>query len=540
MHLPRSAAIRRIAAALALAAGLHLLAHEARAQVQPNFKPVDKNDVSEVEQKLLVIRGIEVGGDYALRLRENKSKDMPFLDESTTMDQDFRLRLSTVFNEDVAMKLTLQTSTTSLDPNNLRTTPVDARGREPNGQNLQLTSREVYLQWRFNPNSAINLGRFDLELGDKRGKVYRGISSGIGFDCRVGTWCMPFGATKVGPYSPDWIYHWALRYNAYDEPTETGHRLLSVEIFRILYTESNIPLGSNLGPSTYDPANPAIATRAQIVDNCTNAGTCGQAGGNPLYYDATGYNYFGLRVDWQASKFFFNFDFTNSQGSRAYHLFRDPAKGVTTGPTYTAGTGPLFSNQSIDGVATEVNLGLRWAPGTKGQFGVRYMSATGDRNELTVDSTGRYRDANGRATSRGLTGYYEITPGTYRGTRLYFNGADTDVDLGGGLGHSVNNKQVWGVYLDYADPEGSKVGYSGGLYQIDLNDSILNAAGKPVKNVGIELDNMLTWYIHKRLNLQFEANLMNSGGALSVDDNTPPPTDKQLFVQVLARAVYRF
>jgi hypothetical protein len=279
-----------------------------------------------------------------------------------------------------------------------------------------------------------------------------------------------------------------------------------------------------------------------LTDNCsaTACNPTGVAAANPIYYDATAYNYFGLRLDWQASRFFLNFDFTNAQGSRAYHLYKDPAKGVTLGPNYTVGTGSLFSNQAISGNASEVELGWRWAPEKRGQFGVRFMSASGDRNFDTVDASGRYRSPDGAATSHGLNGYYEITPGTYRGTRLYFNGANTQVDLGGGLGHSVNNKQVWGIYFDYADPEGNKIGYSGGLYQIDLNNSVLNAVGTPVKNVGIEVDNMLTWYVHKNLHFQFEANLLTSGGAMSVDDNTPPPADKQLFVQALARVVYRF
>ena len=129
MHLSRCAALRRIAAVFAFLAGLQLLALDIHAQSQPNFKPLERGDITEAEQKVLVIRGIEVGGDYALRLRQNKSKDTRYVDESTTMDQDFRLRLSTVFNEDVSMKLTLQTSTTSIDPNNMRTTPVDNRGR---------------------------------------------------------------------------------------------------------------------------------------------------------------------------------------------------------------------------------------------------------------------------------------------------------------------------------------------------------------------------------------------------------------------------
>jgi len=529
MRLARAACLCA-AAVLACAAGV-------RAQTQPNFKPLERGDVSEAEQKLLVIRGIEVGGDYALRVRQNKDKDLPFLDSNTTMDQDFRLRLDTVFNDDVAMKLTLQTSTTALDNSSLRTQPVDNRGREPDGQNLQLTAREVFLQYRFNPNSAIDLGKFELELGDKRGKVYHAIASGIGFDCRIGTWCMPFGATKVGPQAADWLYHWALRYRAWDEANEGMRRALEVEIFRIIYTENNVPLGLNLGPGTFNPNNPTAANRTQLTDDPSPL----TGATDPIYYDATAYNYFGLRVGWEASSFFSTFDFTNGQGSRAYHLFRDPSSGVTAGPSNQAGAqGPLFNDQGVQGYASEVEFGWRWAPEKRGRLGLRFMSASGDTSGNLVDASGKYVSPNGGAYNRGLNGYFEITPGSYQGTRLYFNGSDAQVDLGGGLGHSVNNKQLWGMFLDYADPDGARIGYSAGLYKLDLNYSILTAAGRPVKDVGVEWDNMLTWFPHKRLAVQFELNLLSSGGALSIDDFTPPPSVQQLFVQAIMRVVYRF
>ena len=518
-------------------AGLSAAAGSARAQAQnqPNFKPLERGDFTEAEQKVLVIRGIEVGGDYALRIRQNKATDMQNLETSTTMDQDFRLRLGTVFNDDVAMKLTLQMSTTALDNSNLRAQPVDNRGREADGQTLTLTAREVYLQYRFNPNSAINLGKFELELGDLRGKVYHAIASGFGFDCRIGTWCMPFGATKVGPQAADWLYHWALQFRAYDDYNEGMRRAFEVAIFRMLYTESNIPLGNNLGPTTFGK-DPTAPTRTQLTDDATT----NKGAGNPIYYDASAYNYFGLRINWEATSFFSSFDFTNAQGSRAYHLYRDPATGVTSAPTYLNQTGALVHNEGIQGYATEVELGWRWAPEKRGRLGTRYMSATGDTNANAVDINGNYRTLNGSPYIRGLTGYYEITPGTYKGSRLYFNGSDSEVDLGGGLGHSVNNKQLWGFFLDYADPEGSRAGYSLGLYKLDLNNSVPTTAGRQVKDVGIEFDNMMTWFPHKKLAVQFELNLLSSGGALSIDDHTPPPDRPQLFVQLLMRIKYSF
>ena len=87
------------------------------------------------------------------------------------------------------------------------------------------------------------------------------------------------------------------------------------------------------------------------------------------------------------------------------------------------------------------------------------------------------------------------------------------VFLGDGLGHSINNTQLVGIFGDYADPEGGGLGYSGGLYQLTLNNPIEDTAGEPQERIGVEWDNLVTWYAHKALRLEFEANAIVDQGA---------------------------
>src|SRR5574341_145554 len=122
--------LRLLPLVLALLPGL---AVPARAQL--NFKPLERGDYTEIEQRMVVVRneagkefGLELGGDFAIRIREEKSKNLAGLDSRTRFDQDFRLKLRTVFHQDTALHLVLQTSPGSLDAVAAREIPAEQRG----------------------------------------------------------------------------------------------------------------------------------------------------------------------------------------------------------------------------------------------------------------------------------------------------------------------------------------------------------------------------------------------------------------------------
>lgn len=504
------------AAAALCGAALGLAGLSASALGQANYTPLEEGDYTELEQRVVVLRGIEAGVDYALRVSADSNDDLPGEDRKTDIKQDLRLHLNTVMHQDVSVHLTLEPGAAGfIDDTDLRTEPRDDRGRLADAQPSGIQARQAYLKYRFNPRSALLTGKHELSLGDRRGKVFHALVPAATFDCEVGTWCMPFGMANLGSREGDALYHWALQYTAWETEPEGFRNALDVEIFRIIYQESNIPLGTNLGPTTRNPDDPSAPADSQI----TEPGT-----GNALFYDAKQQDYYGIRINWEWRSLFAYLDATSNQGQRGYHRYRDP----DTGLEGDLADGDDITHEEIRGLALEAELGWRWA---QGRVGLRWMRATGDEFEPTDDAD---------AFRRSLTGYHEITPGTYRGSRLYFNGGDGDVDQGAGLGHSINNTEMTGLFLDYEDRGEASLGYSLGLFHLQYNHAIPNEKGDRHRYIGLEMNNRLTWFVHPALRLEMEANGILPGPAFRVDDFSTPLKNPDRHVQGIGRVVYTF
>ncbi len=497
-----------------------------------NFKPLERGDYTEEEEKLTILRGLEVSFQYAAELLREKHDDLSNAAENTEFQQDFRLALRTVFHRDVEFHLVLDPAIRAFEGGESR-----ARRQEDDRiaetQPLALNVREAFLLYKFNPRSGLILGKQELSIGDRRGKVFNGIAPAITYDCRIGTWCMPFGGIKVGPMSTDWIFHWALEYTPWDDKNDGyNNDTFKFELFRILYTENNVPLGKNRGPGLFnadnpdaeDPAMPGMADPAAVDPSQET-----DVDGRPIYYDAKGIDYFGFRLIWESGGFFWNFDFTSAQGDRELHRFRPFGTSQSVDTLNFGGAPQIVFNQSVSGVAWESEIGFR---GPDWKFGLRMLRADGDPGLDPADKAG---------LTKGLGGFFEVTPGSYRGTRLYFNGSDNDVESGSGLGHSVNNIHLIGIFYDFSDPQDKEMDYSLGIYKLELIKSILDLNGDRQSNIGIEIDNLLSFYIHKAIKLQLEINIMNTQGAFTLDDHVRPSgRNASLFTQGIVRFVYSF
>ncbi|HEX7928694.1 MAG TPA: hypothetical protein VF678_13955, partial [bacterium] len=77
-------------------------------------------------------------------------------------------------------------------------------------------------------------------------------------------------------------------------------------------------------------------------------------------------------------------------------------------------------------------------------------------------------------------------------------------------------------------------------YHLTRNQSVFNAVGNRVSDIGVEWDNMLIWHAHKAVQLQFEANLLRPNGAFALDDFTAPAERQNLMIQAIVRMVYQF
>ena len=484
---------------------------------QTNFAPLERGDYTEQEEQLILIRGIDAGVDYAMRLTDTDAKNLPRDLGGTRMHQDVRLKLRTVMHRDISLHLTLEPEVEPFNDANVRREPASDRNRLPEGQQTGINAREVFLRYNFNPNSGLILGKHEVSLGDRRGKTFNAIGPGYTYDCRVGTWCMPFGGFRINDTAGDWVHHLALEYTGWESQIDGLRNAFEVEIFRLWYAERDVPLGGNLGPGLQSET-PEVSDGKLATDDLDQ----------PIFYDAHDHDYFGLRLNWETGAFFLNFDITSSQGSRVYHTYRVPGQGITEEMTFDDIDPIRRRREKIAGAVWESEIGYR---SLGFLFGFRIMSASGDPER---------KAKNGGNFLRTLKGFWEITPGSYRGTRLYFNGTDSEVDGGAGLGHSVNNTRLMGIFLNASDPDGNKVGYAAGIYDLRFNHAIRDQKGKKRDAIGIEWDNMLTLYLHKSAWLQFEANLIQQGSAFRYDDYSVPDNKRELLVQGIARFVYQF
>ena len=500
------------------------------AQAQMNFKPLDRGEYTEVEDRVLVVKGLEAGGDYAFMLQRLYDPELPGTSTRSRIFQDFRLNLDSAIDREVDMHITLEAVSGQLNDADPRLAPALDNRLDDGMSDMTVQAREAYLRYRFNPRSGLIMGKQEVSIGDRRGKTFDGIVPGATLDCQVKTWCFPFGVFKIGKDDNDFVYHFALTYNAWEDPEDTPENTpkdtLKVEIFRTLYNETNTPLGTNLGPGYKDRNNPAVTPysintavgpqNAQVVDG----------NGVPMYFDSVNHNYFGLRIDFQNGGFFWNYDVTSDQGSRKYHLYIDPA---TDQPVGTPSYGTRVVEKNISGVAMETEIGFQ---GDEVRGGLRAMNATGDKY---IAGEGGYL--------RNMVGYYEISPGTYKGTRYYFNGRDSDVGDGGGLGHSINNTRVVGLFVDWDSPGESRKAFHTGVFKLTRNHPVPigdPALGVQSTEIGTEWDNMAVFYIHKALQLQLEGNIFYQGPAFSYTDYIVPDGHTQTNVQLIGRFVYHF
>ncbi len=139
-----------------------------------------------------------------------------------------------------------------------------------------------------------------------------------------------------------------------------------------------------------------------------------------------------MRIQWENDTWSAYADVISNQGNRDYFIYDDRHN---------------LEKRKITGGAAEVEVSWK-KPGE--QFTLIGMMARGDEQ---LEDSSRI----GTNYKRRLEGFYEISPGTYRGTQFYFNGGSPDLNSGTGLGHSINNTQLGGFRYRYDIPETTSV-----------------------------------------------------------------------------------
>ena len=137
---------------------------------------------------------------------------------------------------------------------------------------------------------------------------------------------------KLSSADADWLYFFSLDYPFWEivDSQNKIKKQLRVEIFRIKYTEHDIPLGQNNIPTNrLDSSNLSELERngftsqegcKSILDSYTLNSDC-----KPVYYNANEQEYFGLRIEWDNPKYSAYFDLISNQGNSCLLYTSDAA-----------------------------------------------------------------------------------------------------------------------------------------------------------------------------------------------------------------------
>ena len=494
---------------------------------QTNFIPLERGDAVEREERLMFSPGVQLSGDYRLRTSWISGSQLPesragaLSASDFAYDQDIRFTLRSNVHRTISINLELSTEQDALYLSDLRASRSD-RIWNPESQQVNVVARQAFLELNSHPRSQTRIGKQKINIGDRRGKVFTGIVSGFSQLCTVGTWCYEIGAAKLSKQLSDWMFYLSLDYSFWNDRDTQGNALdvFRAEIFRIKYTEHDIPLGRNnvplqkLSSSTLTNLKDTsfiesgTTCKNEVLDYMVNS-AC-----KPIYFYSTGHEFWGLRLVYETPSVQIYGDMIGSSGTRRHYVY-DNSSTVT------------YSKN--DGIAGE--LELKYISGDH-QYGLIAMMARGDKE---------IQDPNKEGLNylRNLSGYFEIMPGTYRGTQLYFNGGSTDLNSGTGLGHSINNTSLIGLRYSYSVLD-SQLVYHGGLYQLKRMQEVFNSLNESTKDIGMELNNTFRFPIAIHAVMELDVNAFNPGNAFSFDDHDVPGSVTNMFYQVAARLFYSF
>jgi len=503
------------------------LANSGSAQAQSYFVPLERGDYKERKERLTFSPGVELSGDYRFRTSKLKSTALPLSRTATnspeefSFDQDIRLRLRSTVHRIISLNLELATNQEPIYQSDIRTSR-SSRTTGSESQTANITARQAYLEFNRNPNEETKLGKQVINIGDRKGKVFAGILSGYAQRCKAGTWCYEIGGMKLSSADGDWLYFFSLDYPFWHEVDSQGEIIdsLRIEMFRIKYTEHDVPLGLNnipakrLSSSNLSSLESGGGFTSGSGCNTSLAGYTLNSDCKPIYYNSNEQEYFGLRIQWETPVWSVYADLISNQGNRDYYQYDDRHN---------------LDKRKISGGAAEMELSWK-KPGE--QFTFIAMMARGD--EQIADSS-----RSGANYQRSLNGFYEISPGTYRGTQFYFNGGSPELNSGTGLGHSINNTQMGGFRYRYDIPETSAV-YRFGLYELKHLKPVLDAFGTKSSMIGVEWDNTFTMVYAGHAKIDVDFNAFKPARGFSYDDHTVPSGNIDMIFHFAGRLTYSF
>ncbi len=493
---------------------------------QSNFIPLERGDHVERKEYLSFSPGLQFSGDFRFRssqVRSNNSMESRLetnSPEEFSFDQDIRLHFRTNVHRIISINLEIATNQEPYYQSDLRVNK-NSKTSEGYSQLANIYARQSFLEINRNPKEETKIGKQIVNIGDRKGKVFYGILSGFSQRCKAGTWCYEIGGMKLSTVDGDWLYFLSLDYPFWHEINSLGSVIDSfrIEIFRIKYTEHDVPLGANNIPA---PRLQDSTLASLESSGFSSGGSCNEnlskytvnSSCKPIYFNAHEQEYFGIRLQWETTNWYLYADIISNQGNRNYFQYDDRHN---------------LHRRKIKGKAAEIEIS--WMqPGEK--YTLIGMIAQGDE-QISDESN------SGANYLRNLEGFYEIFPGTYKGTQFYFNGGSPHLNSGTGLGHSINNTQLGGFIYLYDVPE-TRLTYKFGIYNLSRVKPVIDSLGNKPTRIGVEWDNTFTIVFAEHAKIDLDFNAFKPGLAFSYNDHIIPNGKTDMIYHFAGRLTYSF
>lgn len=480
---------------------------------QQHYKPLKQGEFEVVEEKTFFNPGAKISGSYEIYASDRREGFVTGSSLGGNFYQDISLTIQSRINTNIFLNATLgheSTTVSEQDRSYESQNDIDA-GSSESGDGLDVTFDEAYLEYNHNPNAQLKIGRYYINIADRKGLVFEGEANAISQGCRIGTWCYNIGGARLGESGNAGVFWAQLDYPVYEsgvviadpwgtKPTRQ-EKSFTVEIFRVMYGGSDIPL-AEYGGWTGEHSD------AHDTYDDTESG-------DPIYFDNDGMEYIGLNVIWNYYDFDLHFTWSNMNGERDY-FSKDSATGAVT----------EIGTYNVSGNAYLLDAGYRLSEGWKSTL--RIFTAGGD--SMSDDSDEIWEDDS--------KSYFEVKKGSFGDALIYFNGRN-----GIGDGHSVANLTFLALKFGYREP-GEAIGVDLGLYNFMRTNSIYtNVEGdSPSKgsDIGREFDVTATWRLEERLFVKAYAAYFDPGVAYSANDSVRPEDSPSPFTMLGVSGQYTF
>lgn len=506
------------------------------AYAQQNYTQLKEGEYTTETEKPQYIPDARIGGDYRFiyinrrgpKLGAGGSNPYDFL------RQEFNLRFKSEVNTNVSLNIEIGNDYFVLgDERDTYYTQnryqIDSGAKS---NDAQIVLKQSYVEYNHNPMAMLRFGKQYIELGDRKGMVFRGNLTGITQQCKVGTWCYSVGGIKLGPNDNDRLYWGSLDYPIYesgvmiDDPWEKkklrNEHSLNVEIYRVFYQQHDVPL-AKFGGRTWSTNDGYLynenVSPDQVTLDMNETVTPDDKSDDHLVYFDTKMEYFGFNLNWRFSDLKVDLRYLQMFGRRHYHVGTTAIEEKYPDKQ----TFELDTNKLMGMVA---NMKIDYQFAEEWQISLEGLWANG--NEMIKDTRGA------PLWKRGNLGFYEINPGTFGEASIYFSGYE-----GTGEGHSINNVTYGGLFISYRDKE-EFVNFDTRFYGFLRTNQVYNEAETKERLIGYEWDNTLTFIAQKSLYFAFQLNLFIAGGAYSRNDNVVPEAQPKDFTYVGGVLNYEF